>query len=330
MSENGSEKDVVVVGIPLSKTEDDDAKKASVNSNDATEELVKAADAARDTLQERVDAARLALDQREAKLKEREIALQKAIDELELEKKLMAGGTREEVVKVNVGGTTIMVKRSTLCQCKSSLLAAHFSGRWDDNVDMVGDAFFIDQDPKLFLGLVNFLRAKAIENAEQANPATISESLATSPDFKRLVSFYGMSCYVNTFTWEVPNFSKAEKDKKLSSRTFVIGGLKWQLDLYPINRSTDNEDEKDKKDYLGIYLKAVETGFPRTATYTLTIQGTKENAPIQSTHHIFPAKDHGYGWSKFITREEVLDSKAGFLVNDTLTIKAEIEVHSSG
>ena len=139
MSENGSEKDVVVVGIPLSKTEDDDAKKASVNSNDATEELVKAADAARDTLQERVDAARLALDQREAKLKEREIALQKAIDELELEKKLMAGGTREEVVKVNVGGTTIMVKRSTLCQCKSSLLAAHFSGRWDDNVDMVGD-----------------------------------------------------------------------------------------------------------------------------------------------------------------------------------------------
>lgn len=51
------------------------------------------------------------------------------------------------------------VLRRTVTQFENTMLAVRFSGRWDDALEKDRDGyFFIDQDPKVFLPLLNFLR----------------------------------------------------------------------------------------------------------------------------------------------------------------------------
>ena len=40
----------------------------------------------------------------------------------------------DDLINLNVGGTKLTTTRSTLCQVEDSLLAALFSGRWEDNI----------------------------------------------------------------------------------------------------------------------------------------------------------------------------------------------------
>ena len=319
MSENGSEKDVVVVGVPTATK--DVAKKTKKNSNEATKELVKAVDAARSSLQERVDAATLALDEREAKLEEREVALKKAIDGVELEKQLMAGRTPGDVLKLNVGGTIIMIRRSTLCQYEDSLLAAHFSGRFDDSVEKMGEVFFIDEAPELFLGLVNFLRAKARETPSE--PAKLPRALKDSSDFRSLWNFYGMPSLVlkNTFTWKWQNYQHV--NQWFASNNFSIGGHAWKIEVNTCARSDSYED------YMNLRITAI--GKKRTATIALTLLGTGTNSNLTFTSHKTSLEENEsstfYGDASLL-RTNLIKSK--FMSNNTLTIKAEIEVHSSG
>ena len=315
MSENGSEKDVVVVGVPTATK--DVAKKTKKNSNEATKELVKAVDAARSSLQERVDAATLALDEREAKLEEREVALKKAIDGVELEKQLMAGRTPGDVLKLNVGGTIIMIRRSTLCQYEDSLLAAHFSGRFDDSVEKMGEVFFIDEAPELFLGLVNFLRAKARETPSE--PAKLPRALKDSSDFRSLWNFYGMPSLVlkNTFTWKWQNFT--EEDEWFASDVFSIGGHEWKIEVNPCHGYINGCY------YTHLCITAI--GKKRTATIALTLLGTGTNLNLTFTSHKTSLEENEsstfYGDASLL-RTNLIKSK--FMSNNTLTIKAEIEV----
>ena len=314
MSENGSEKDVVVVGVPTATK--DVAKKTKKNSNEATKELVKAVDAARSSLQERVDAATLALDEREAKLEEREVALKKAIDGVELEKQLMAGRTPGDVLKLNVGGTIIMIRRSTLCQYEDSLLAAHFSGRFDDSVEKMGEVFFIDEAPELFLGLVNFLRAKARETPSE--PAKLPRALKDSSDFRSLWNFYGMPSLVlkNTFTWKWQNYQHV--NQWFASNNFSIGGHAWKIEVNPRARS-------DSYYYTGLRITAI--GKKRTATIALTLLGTGTNSNLTFTSHKTSLEEN----ESFTFCDACLlrtnGIKSKFVSNGTtLNIKAEIEV----
>ena len=314
MSENGSEKDVVVVGVPTATK--DVAKKTKKNSNEATKELVKAVDAARSSLQERVDAATLALDEREAKLEEREVALKKAIDGVELEKQLMAGRTPGDVLKLNVGGTIIMIRRSTLCQYEDSLLAAHFSGRFDDSVEKMGEVFFIDEAPELFLGLVNFLRAKARETPSE--PAKLSRALEDSSDFRSLWNFYGMPSLVlkNTFTWKWQNFQQA--NQWFASDVFSIGGHEWKIEGNPCARFVS---------YYYTNLRITAIGKKRTATIALTLLGTGTNSNLTFTSHktrLEKNQSFTFYGDAFPLRTDGI--KSMFVSNNTLTIKAEIEV----
>jgi len=71
-------------------------------------------------------------------------------------------GTDTDILQLNVGGSTsISVRRSTLTQFPDTLLAATFSGRWDESMEKDRDGnIFIDQDPENFLLLVNYLRLR--------------------------------------------------------------------------------------------------------------------------------------------------------------------------
>ena len=147
---------------------------------------------ATDAVVEALSVAQNELDEREAKLQEREEALRKAIEGVEEEKKLMAGRSPRDIVPLNIGGSRIHVLRKTLCLFESSMLAAQFSGRWDDNVEKDDDGFFfIDQPSELFMPLINFLRAKAIE--APAYPVSVPEAMKENKDFQRLVEYYGLT-----------------------------------------------------------------------------------------------------------------------------------------
>ena len=262
----------------------------------------------------------MAMAKREEKLKEREVALEKAINGVELEKQLMAGKTPGDILELDVGGTRIRVKRSTLCQCEDSLLAAHFSGRWDENIEKVGEVFFIDQPPELFLALVDFLRAKDIETP--SCPAMLPKALRQSFNFRGLLDYYCMTSFVfgGTYVWKFPDFSKAGPDKDFNSDPFYIGGCEWKLRICP--RSNYNSDQE-----VALYLHALGTGLPRLASVTLTICGSKRNVSKAKNKFNFSRNNPKCSWDSFMRKDEVYDTNAGFLVNDTLTIEATIEVH---
>ena len=108
-----------------------------------------------------LDTARAELEERENNLEQREEALRRAIEGAEHEKQLMAGLKPSDVLQISIGGTKLAVLRSTLCQYEPSLLAATFSGRWDDSVAKDADgAFFIDQPIELMMPLINYLRTR--------------------------------------------------------------------------------------------------------------------------------------------------------------------------
>lgn len=157
-----------------------------------------------DAVLEALDTVRAELEERESSLEQREEALQKAMEGVEHEKKLMAGRKPSDVLELNIGGTKVSVLRSTLCQFETSLLAAKFSGRWDDSVEKDADgAFFLDFPIELMMPLINYLRDKAIAAPDAAvdlprmtNAAGEPVAAHTSASFKRMVEYYGMTPFV--------------------------------------------------------------------------------------------------------------------------------------
>jgi len=102
------------------------------------------------------------LDEREKEVSRREKLLETALK----------GAEADDVLSLNVGGqTNIAVSRRTLTLFEDSVLAAQFSGRWDDSLpkDKEGN-IFIDQDPALFLELLSFLRATNSHTIHASDP----------------------------------------------------------------------------------------------------------------------------------------------------------------
>ncbi|KAL7537239.1 hypothetical protein ACHAWF_005703 [Thalassiosira exigua] len=101
------------------------------------------------------------LQSREKDLKKREADFSRRVQLFEKENPSMGSDT--DVIQLNVGGTTnIAVLRRTLTQFEGSMLATKFYGRWDDSLEKDRDGnFFVDEDPEIFLRLINFLRLRS-------------------------------------------------------------------------------------------------------------------------------------------------------------------------
>ena len=133
------------------------------------------------------------LAQREKELEEREEEVKRL--KKSLEKDYPNLGTSNDVLRLNVGGTRIDVLRRTLTQIEDSMLESRFSGRWDDSLEKDADGnFFIDQPPELFIPLINYLRAKAIETplTRKAELPVVRNSKEVN-DFRRMVDYYGLT-----------------------------------------------------------------------------------------------------------------------------------------
>ncbi len=98
------------------------------------------------------------LEAKEKALTEREEAFERRLRLFE--EQYPQAGLDSDVLHLNIGGSTnIAVLRRTLTIFEDSMLASRFSGRWDDSLEKDKDGnFFIDEDPTIFLQLLNFLR----------------------------------------------------------------------------------------------------------------------------------------------------------------------------
>ena len=99
----------------------------------------------------------------------------------------------DDLIDLNVGGTKFTTTGSTLCQVQDSLLAAMFSGRWEDNIKRDKDgAVFFDFNPQHFILILDYLRVKKIETSENPPPLPkVPENQTES--FNSLVQYLGLS-----------------------------------------------------------------------------------------------------------------------------------------
>ena len=99
----------------------------------------------------------------------------------------------DDLIDLNVGGTKLTTTRSTLCQVQDSLLAAMFSGRWEDNIKRDKDgAVFFDFNPQYFILILDYLRAKKIATPENPPPLPrVPEDQMES--FRILLQYLGLS-----------------------------------------------------------------------------------------------------------------------------------------
>jgi hypothetical protein len=99
-------------------------------------------------------------------LEEREKELQKWDEDLSRWESLLKaaanGAVPDDILSLNVGGRTgIAVHRKTLTLFDRSLLGAKFCRKWEDGLDKDEQGnIFVDQDPDLFIVLINYLRTK--------------------------------------------------------------------------------------------------------------------------------------------------------------------------
>ena len=116
------------------------------------------------------------LQTKEKELKEREADFSRRVKLFETTNPAM--GSDNDIIQLNVGGrTNIAVLRNLLTQFEGSMLAAKFSGRWDDSMEKDRDGnIFVDQDPENFMLLINYLRMrmnnqlKRVPNAHRPKP----------------------------------------------------------------------------------------------------------------------------------------------------------------
>jgi BTB/POZ domain len=125
----------------------------------------------------------------------------------EMEKELMSIGSSPKVndaeaadtdlLVLNVGGSKLTVSRGTLTQIPESMLAAKFSGRWDDSLqrDQEGN-IYLDHPMDLFQPMIDFLRCTRCSVGNDPLPSpSVSEfgnSASKFGRFIRLVEYYGL------------------------------------------------------------------------------------------------------------------------------------------
>lgn len=131
--------------------------------------------------------------------------------------------------------------------------------------------------------------------------------------------------YKGSYTWNIENFSQLSSAKELSSK-FEVGTHFWRLLVFPRGNA-------QQPGFLAVYLEFTEASFtpqimcPK-ANFKLELINHRD--PQQSvnkeTSHLFTQNETDWGFTQFHPLADVNDPAKGFLMNDTLTIRVEINV----
>ena len=98
----------------------------------------------------------------------------------------------DSIVTINAGGTIFQALRSTLCLPPGDDVA--FKKLFEENLES-DTVFFLDHDPELIAIVLNFLRAKKIEDPFDpiVEPPVVPD--AKRSDFRRLLNYYGLTAF---------------------------------------------------------------------------------------------------------------------------------------
>eukprot|EP00887_Chlorella_sp_A99_P004868 scaffold4.g4868.t1 len=124
-----------------------------------------------------------------------------------------------------------------------------------------------------------------------------------------------------SFSWTVQQFSSLEGE--VGSPSFFAGGVEWQLVLYPTGEGSGEGM------HLSLYLNCLSSGaLPLKATYTLTVRDAEAGLDDSGTmtDHTFTMENNNYGWSTFMTLEQLRSPARGHLQGDALRVSAQVQV----
>jgi len=168
---------------------------------------------------------------KEKELKEREADFDRRVKAFESAHPTI--GSNNDVIQLNVGGqTNISVLRATLTQFEDSMLAAKFSGRWDDSMEKDRDGnIFLDEDPEDFNILIKYLRLRA-KNRVGIRPKATYAFCSMLEYYNLMPGIYGQTWVGkhDTFTCEEISYGTVSLSKNLESHdefaAVVFSGLK--------------------------------------------------------------------------------------------------------
>ncbi|KAK3136912.1 hypothetical protein QOZ80_5BG0444850 [Eleusine coracana subsp. coracana] len=157
---------------------------------------------------------------------------------------------------------------------------------------------------------------RSSEQVENGTPSTSPAYSDTDDDDcgPRPSELYGK------FTWRIDNFSQINK-RELRSNSFDVGGFKWYILIYPQGCDVCN--------HLSLFLCVANhdkllPGWSHFAQFTIAvINRDPKKSKYSDTLHRFWKKEHDWGWKKFMELSKLHD---GFVVEDVLTIKAQVQV----
>ncbi|XVF13513.1 hypothetical protein REPUB_Repub08aG0214400 [Reevesia pubescens] len=131
----------------------------------------------------------------------------------------------------------------------------------------------------------------------------------------------------NIYTWKIASFSTLTKE--CLTREFTVGEHQWSLEVIPKGVGKD-----DGKSYiqLGLRIDDWETNSSKDklyAKYTLRIRDQKNGKHEAITDYDwFSSSTSSHCYFKFMSLDDLYLSSNGFLVKDTITVEAEIEILS--
>ncbi|CAN6440973.1 unnamed protein product [Victoria cruziana] len=158
---------------------------------------------------------------------------------------------------------------------------------------------------------------RSCEQVENGTPSTSPPYWDTDEDDEfgpKPSELYGK------FTWKIENFSQINK-RELRSNAFEVGGYKWYILVYPQGCDVCN--------HLSLFLCVANhdkllPGWSHFAQFTIAVVNKDpKKSKYSDTLHRFWKKEHDWGWKKFMELSKVFD---GFIVGDTLVIKAQVQV----
>ncbi|XP_037093906.1 ubiquitin carboxyl-terminal hydrolase 7-like isoform X1 [Pollicipes pollicipes] len=128
-----------------------------------------------------------------------------------------------------------------------------------------------------------------------------------------------------TFSFSVPNFSKL-KESVFSPPCFVRN-LPWKIMVMP--RTNPGQDRKPQRS-LGFFLQcnadSESASWSCHASAELRLLSVKEGVDDfnRKITHLFYSKENDWGFSHFMTWNEVLDEERGYIKNDTITLQVKV------
>eukprot|EP00250_Pteridium_aquilinum_P017737 c23759_g1_i1 orf=877-4185(-) len=125
------------------------------------------------------------------------------------------------------------------------------------------------------------------------------------------------------YSWRIENFSKLNI-RKYYSDTFIIGGYKWRILIFPKGNTVD---------HLSMYLDVADSavlpyGWSRFAHFNLAVLNHLDPklSIRKDTQHQFTARESDWGFTSFMSLHDLYDPARGYLVNDILVVEADVNV----